>query len=216
MFIYFSTLCTLCIYMLLLPSKCIIHYFSPCILFTNLKPPFAHLWKNESESHLVGPALWDPMDYTVHGILQARLLEWVAFPFWETCPTQGKIAGGVFSSWATREVLAQLCFLSIRTLSQFSGLISTCMILPCCLFFKNFRGKIRPLSSYVHTCIPSLSSPYPFLPDSFLPFPPSSTPFSSSPPPVPYPFFFYFLFFLCLSDSVSLLPGNFWKHFKIK
>ena len=22
-----------------------------------------------------------PMDYTVHGILQARLLEWVAFPF---------------------------------------------------------------------------------------------------------------------------------------
>ena len=27
------------------------------------------------------PILWDPMDYTVHGILQARTLEWVAFPF---------------------------------------------------------------------------------------------------------------------------------------
>ena len=26
------------------------------------------------------PALCDPMDYTVHGILQARILEWVAFP----------------------------------------------------------------------------------------------------------------------------------------
>ena len=26
--------------------------------------------------------LCDPMDYTVHGILQARILEWVAFP-WE-------------------------------------------------------------------------------------------------------------------------------------
>ena len=25
--------------------------------------------------------LWDPMDYTVHGILQARILEWVALPF---------------------------------------------------------------------------------------------------------------------------------------
>ena len=25
--------------------------------------------------------LWDPMDYTVHGILQARPLEWVVFPF---------------------------------------------------------------------------------------------------------------------------------------
>ena len=27
------------------------------------------------------PTLWDPMDYTVHGILRARILEWVAFPF---------------------------------------------------------------------------------------------------------------------------------------
>ena len=27
------------------------------------------------------PTLCDPIDYTVHGILQARILEWVAFPF---------------------------------------------------------------------------------------------------------------------------------------
>ena len=27
------------------------------------------------------PALYNRMDYTVHGILQARILEWVAFPF---------------------------------------------------------------------------------------------------------------------------------------
>ena len=27
------------------------------------------------------PTLWDPMDYEVHEILQARILEWVAFPF---------------------------------------------------------------------------------------------------------------------------------------
>ena len=26
------------------------------------------------------PTLYDPTDYTVHGILQARILEWVAFP----------------------------------------------------------------------------------------------------------------------------------------
>ena len=25
--------------------------------------------------------LCDPMEYTVHGILQARILEWVAYPF---------------------------------------------------------------------------------------------------------------------------------------
>ena len=27
------------------------------------------------------PTVCDPMDYTVHGILQARILKWVAFPF---------------------------------------------------------------------------------------------------------------------------------------
>ena len=27
------------------------------------------------------PTLCDPMDYTVRGILQTRILEWVAFPF---------------------------------------------------------------------------------------------------------------------------------------
>ena len=27
------------------------------------------------------PTLCDPVDFTVHGILQARILEWVAFPF---------------------------------------------------------------------------------------------------------------------------------------
>ena len=29
----------------------------------------------------LGPFLWDPMDYTVHGNLQARKLEWVAVCF---------------------------------------------------------------------------------------------------------------------------------------
>ena len=55
------------------------------------------------------PTLHDPMDYTVHGILQARILEWVAFPFSRGYPqprdqTQvSLIAGGFFTSWATRE-----------------------------------------------------------------------------------------------------------------
>ena len=54
---------------------------------------------------------WDPMDYTVHGILQARILEWVAFPFSNGSSqprdwTQvSHIAGGFFTSWATREAL---------------------------------------------------------------------------------------------------------------
>ena len=35
------------------------------------------------------PTLCDPMDYTVHGILQARILEWVAFPFSRGSPNPG-------------------------------------------------------------------------------------------------------------------------------
>ena len=51
------------------------------------------------------------MDYTVHGILQARILEWVAIPFYMGSfqprdQTQvSHIAGGFFTSWTTREAL---------------------------------------------------------------------------------------------------------------
>ena len=54
------------------------------------------------------PTLWDPMDYTVCGILQARILEWIAFLFsrgssqprdWTQVSC---IAGGFFTSWATK------------------------------------------------------------------------------------------------------------------
>ena len=52
------------------------------------------------------------MDYTVHGILQARILEWVVFPFSRGTSqprdqTQvSHIAGGFFTSWAAREAQA--------------------------------------------------------------------------------------------------------------
>ena len=35
------------------------------------------------------PTLCDPIDYTVHEILQARILEWVAFPFSKDLPNPG-------------------------------------------------------------------------------------------------------------------------------
>ena len=51
----------------------------------------------------------NPMDYIVHGILQARILEWLACPF-SSGSSQPRdltqvshIAGGFFTSWATRE-----------------------------------------------------------------------------------------------------------------
>ena len=55
------------------------------------------------------PTLCDPMDCTVHGILQARILEWAAVPFPRGSSqlrdrTQvSRIAGGLFTVWATSE-----------------------------------------------------------------------------------------------------------------
>ena len=57
------------------------------------------------------PTLCNPMDYTVHGILQARTQEWVTFPFSRGSSqlrdqTQvSHITGRFLTSWATREVL---------------------------------------------------------------------------------------------------------------
>ena len=43
-------------------------------------------WVKVAQSCLT---LWDPMEYRVHGILQARILEWVAFPFSGKLPNPG-------------------------------------------------------------------------------------------------------------------------------
>ena len=55
--------------------------------------------------------LCNPMDYTVHGILQARILKWVAFPFSRGSSQlrdQTQVShteSGFFTSWTIREVL---------------------------------------------------------------------------------------------------------------
>ena len=68
-------------------------------------------WMTKSKVKLTQscPTLCDPVEYTVHGFLQARILEWVAFPFYRGSSqprdrTQvSHVAGGLFISWATRE-----------------------------------------------------------------------------------------------------------------
>ena len=67
--------------------------------------------KNESEGE-------SPMDHTVHGVLQARILEWVAFPFsrGSSHPKDGTqvscMAGRFFTSWTTREFHVPISLLS--------------------------------------------------------------------------------------------------------
>ena len=65
-------------------------------------------WKWKPFSHA---RLCNPMDYIVHGILHARILEWAAFTFSRGSSqprdwTQVSHVGGrFFTSWATREAL---------------------------------------------------------------------------------------------------------------
>ena len=66
-------------------------------------------WKVKVKVAQSCPTLYDPKDNIAHGILQARILEWVAFPFSSGSfqlrdRTQvSHIAGGFFTTWATRE-----------------------------------------------------------------------------------------------------------------
>ena len=72
--------------------------------------------------------LCDPMDYTVNGILQARILEWVAFLFSRGSSqprdlTQVScIAGGFFTNWAIREAL-QTCQLLFKNWIILPGVV---------------------------------------------------------------------------------------------
>ena len=81
------------------------------------------------------PTLCDPVDYTVHGMLQARILEWVVFPF-SRGSSQPKnwtkvscIVGRFCTSWATREAIWFLLILKMikqhyPTASEVSFLIN--------------------------------------------------------------------------------------------
>ena len=81
---------------------------SPSLQTDSLPPEPAGKPKiHESESHSVVSDSLQPHDYKVHGILQARNLEWIAFPFSRGSSqprdqTQvSRIAGGFFTCWTT-------------------------------------------------------------------------------------------------------------------
>ena len=75
-----------------------------------------------SDSHSGVSTLCDPMDYIVQGILQARILDWVVFPF-----SRGSseprywiqvfhITGGFLTSWAIEEAQKSVQFSSVQSL----------------------------------------------------------------------------------------------------
>ena len=79
------------------------------LIATRIQPNTTKVKVKKSESwSVMSDSLW-LMNYTLRGILQARILEWVAFPFSRGSShlrdgTQvSRIAGEFFTNWATRE-----------------------------------------------------------------------------------------------------------------
>ena len=105
--------------------------FDSNIWAANYIPKDFHLTIHPSEVAQSCPTLCNPMDCSppgssVHGILQARILEWVAISFsrrssWPRDRTQvSHIAGRRFNLWATREAPIGLTMLLLLLLSRFS------------------------------------------------------------------------------------------------
>ena len=105
---------------------------------------FPHLYNMKVKVTQSCPTLFDTMDYAVHGILQARILEWVAIPFSRGSPqsrdqTQvSQIADGIFTSWATREgppcpppFLWSILNIIVLFIYLFIYLIIFCLLLNC-------------------------------------------------------------------------------------
>ena len=79
-------------------------------LFIYLAVLVERKWKSLSRVGLFAT----PIDYTVYGILQARILEWLAVPFSRGSSQRRNqtqvtcIAGGLFTSWAASEAFCEL------------------------------------------------------------------------------------------------------------
>ena len=85
--------------------------------------------------------LCDPMDYSVLGIFQTRMLEWVVVPFYRASSQArdwtlvSQTAGGFFINWATREVQEHWTGGPIPSLGGLSLLGKIFLI---------FSGRIKP------------------------------------------------------------------------
>ena len=113
--------------------------------------------------------LCDPMDYTVHGILQARRLEWVAYRFFRGSSRSRNrtgvscIPGGFLANWAIREAhdsrestfkINSILTLLTSNINTRSGNVATdkkrsllclekriCKTLPSTVFFSLIKGQ---------------------------------------------------------------------------
>ena len=77
-------------------------------------PAVQEKWREVKVTQSCLTLFCDPMDCTVHGILQSRILEWVAFPFSRDIPNPGveprspALWADSFTSWSIREAYFQV------------------------------------------------------------------------------------------------------------
>ena len=64
-------------------------YSRACSICIRLFHTYTHSEWSEVKVEVLCSTLCDPKDYTVHGTLWARILEWVAFPFFRDLPNPG-------------------------------------------------------------------------------------------------------------------------------
>ena len=110
--------------------------------------PYMSLYTVKVKVTQLCPTLCNPMDCTVHGILQVRILEWAAVSFSRASSqprdrTQvSRIAGGFFTSWSRREVLYILYYLLLvyvlKALLFWKHLVSTLKLLHTSQFILHF------------------------------------------------------------------------------
>ena len=134
-------------------------------------------------------SIWDSINYSppgsVHGILQARISEWVAIPFSRGSSgprdqTQvSHIVGRFSTDWATREALTKP-----HTLSEFPLSLCYCSVpqacptlkphglqharLPCLSLSPGVCSSSCPLSRWCRSTISSPIIPFSSCPQSFL------------------------------------------------
>ena len=108
-------------------------------------------WVSEVKVVRLCPTFCDPMGYTVRGILQARILEWVAILFsrGSSQPRDrtkvSHIAGRFFTSWAMRE--APCWIITVLNLS----LTFTCSETSFCQCIQGLSSLYAMMPSYEFT-----------------------------------------------------------------
>ena len=134
-----------------------------------------HNVNTESLSHSVLITLYDPREcslpvFSIHWILQARILEWVAIPFsrgsflprdwtWVSCT-----AGRFFTIWAPREALCGiilLLFIFKLIILFFIFIFSICFISWRLITLQHCSGFCYTLTGISHgfACVPHLDTP---------------------------------------------------------